>query len=179
MNDQLNIHTWKYLGGFSLLSFLAITIFLILPFIVDTYEKHSVLSSQNQQINLMGNWQTELIDLDEKQSILDERLNTMVVNMLEDDDFSVVLEQIFDEARAANVTIGRVQPLNGANKGAYFEREIALDFSGSYHSIARFINNVEQGGLIIETSQLEIDLSDSNQGDLEGTTTLTITLLRS
>ncbi len=179
MNDQMHIHTWKYVGVFALLSFLAITIFLVLPFIVDTYEKHSVLSSQNQQIELMSNWQTELLDLNEKQEILDERLNSMVVNMLQEDDFSVVLEQIFEEAQTANVTISRVQPLNGAIKGTYFEREIALDFTGSYHSIARFINQVEQGGLLIETRNLEIDLSDSNFGMLEGTTTLTITLLRS
>ncbi len=178
MNDQMNIHTWKYLGSISLLSFLAITIFLVLPFIVDTYEKHSVLSSQNQQIELMSNWQTELIDLNEKQRILDERLNSMVVNMLNDEDFSEVLEQVFDEARKANVTINRVQPLSGEVKGAYFEREIALDFTGSYHSVARFINQVEQGGLLIETKQLEIDSSAPNAGFLEGTTTLTITLLR-
>ncbi|RNC79851.1 MAG: hypothetical protein ED557_11985 [Balneola sp.] len=179
MNNQLHIHTWKYVGLASLLVFLALTIFLVLPFVVNTYEKHAVLSTQNQQIDLMGNWQTELVDLSEKQTILDERMNEMVVNMPEDDDFSVVLEQIFDKARSANITISRVQPLSGAIRGAYFEREIALDFSGSYHSIARFINQVEQGGLVIETKQLEIDLSDSNQGALEGTTTLTITLLRS
>lgn len=173
-----HVHSWKAVSGFLVVIFLCGLLFGLLPFVVDVYEKQKVLSSQNEQIELMGNWRTQLSELEENQGVLENRLSQMVVELIEEDEFSKIVEQLFSEARSSFVSIKRIQPGGAEANGEYQSKEISLEVSGSYHSIARFVNQVEQNGLMIEIRNLDIE--KPGQGNtLNGTINLEITMLRS
>lgn len=172
------VHSWKVASVALAGLFLIALIFGLLPFVVDVYEKQTVLSSQNEQIELMGSWKTQLAELEEKQGILESRLSEMVVELVEEDEFSIIVEQLFSEARDSFVSIRRIQPGGNVADGEYQSKEVSLEVTGSYHSIARFVNQVEQNGLMIEIRSLDIEKSD--QGNtLNGTINIEITMLRS
>lgn len=152
-----HVYSWKIISGFLFLLFIGMLVFGLLPFVVDVYEKQKVLSFQNEQIELMGNWKTQLSELEDKQKILEDRLSKMVVELVEEDEFSRIVEQLFSEARTSFVSIKRIQPGSGDINGEYQSREISVEVSGSYHSIARFVNRVEQNGFMIEVRNLDIE----------------------
>lgn len=173
-----NVHSWKVASCFLVVVFIFALLSGLLPFVVDVYEKQKVLTSQNEQIELMGNWKTQLSELEEKQAVLENRLSQMVVELVEEDEFSKIVEGLFSEAKSSFVSIKRIQPGGNETNDEYQSKEVSLEVTGSYHSIARFINQVEQNGLMIEIRNLDIEKPD--QGNtLYGTVNLEITMLRS
>ena len=170
-----NVHIWKMVSALLVVLFLAVTLFGLLPFVVTVFEKQQVLSSQNEQIELMGNWKVQLIDLEEKQEELEDRFSEMVVRLIDKDEFSTIIEQLFIEAGLSSVSIRRVQPGENKINQDYQSKEISLEILGSYHGIARFVNKVEQNGLMIEVKSLEINTMDQSE-NLEGIILLEVTL---
>jgi Tfp pilus assembly protein PilO len=172
-----NVHTWKVTSGLIVLLFIAVVLLILLPFVVHVYEKQKALSYQNEQIEFMGNWKEQLTELGRKQELLDERLRQMVVELAEEGEFSTIVEQLFLEARSAVLSIKKIQPIAEKESGEYTSKIVSLEVEGSYHSIARFINRVEQSGLMIEVHHFDIEQSDANT--LNGSITLEITMVRS
>ncbi|MFV1883197.1 MAG: type 4a pilus biogenesis protein PilO [Balneola sp.] len=170
-----NVHIWKMVSALLVVLFLAATLFGLLPFVVTVFEKQQVLSSQNEQIELMGNWKVQLIDLEEKQEELEDRFSEMVVRLIDKDEFSTIIEQLFIEAGLSSVSIRRVQPGENKINQDYQSKEISLEILGLYHGIARFVNKVEQNGLMIEVKSLEINTVDQSE-NLEGIIQLAVTL---
>lgn len=177
--NKRNVHIWKMCSGITVILFLILVIIGLLPYVVNVYEKQKALSGQKEQVEFMGDWKNQMEDLETKQRVLDERLGQMVVDLANDNEFSSIVEQLFEEARSTQVAIQRIKPTNDAIDGTYHSKEISLEITGGYHSIARFINQVEQHGLMIEVMNFDIEQSTSNEAQLIGTILLQITMLRS
>ena len=175
---EKNPHIWKILAGLALSVFLSVVSLLLLPYVVNVYEKYSVLKSQNEQIEYMGNWREQLTDIESKQKQLKEGIDKMYVSLSEEGEFSTVIKQVFDEANSSYVSINKIQPVSEENDGLYQKKTGLLEVQGSYHSLARFINKLEQSGLMIEVQDLEFSGSEKPPGILEGTVNIEITLLR-
>lgn len=176
--ESKNLHTWKIVAGISLLGFFAITIFVLLPHLVEVYEKYSVLSTQNEQIQAMGNWKDQLKDLEGKQGVLDEGINIMYVDLAYENEFSKIVEQTLSDAKEAVVSIAMIQPTGETIEEAYNRKKVRLEFSGSYHSIAQFVNRLEQNGLVIEVQDLSVQKDGLIETRLNGSLNLEITMLR-
>lgn len=176
--ESKNLYTWKIVAGTSLAGFLGITIFALLPHLVEVYEKYSVLSTQNEQIEVMGNWKEQLSDLEEKQSILDEGISKMYVDLAYENEFSKIVEQTLSDAKESVVSIAVIQPTGETIEDAYNRKRVSLEFSGSYHSVARFVNRLEQNGLVIEVQDLSVQKEQNLDTRLNGSLNLEITMLR-
>lgn len=170
-----SVHSWKIVSGLVIMAFIVTLVFGVLPFVTQVYEKWQVLRSQNEQIQLVGNWKTQLIELEAKQEILDERFSEVLASLTSGDGFSGVVEELFSKARASSVTVQRIEPGVRTVSGGYESRQISLQVSGGYHSLARFISQVEQSGLLIEVKTTTIESKDRDEA-LEGTFNLEVTI---
>lgn len=177
--DKPYVHIWKVLSTVLITVFLSALIFGLLPFVVQVYEKQKALSSQEEQIEFMGNWKEQLEDIESKQAILEERIGEMYVELATEGAFSKIVEQLFLDAQSTSVSIIRIQPTGNSFKNQYSSKQISLDLNGTYHSIAQFINSIEQNGLMIEVQTVDIEKTEPNSNILNGSLTLQITMLRS
>jgi len=172
------VHSWKVVSAGLVVIFLGIVLLVLLPFVVNVFEKQTALGSQNERIALMGNWKEQLTDLEYKQATLEDRLKEMVVDLERDGSLSSSIEQLFMEAKSSFVGIQKIQPLTEVKEGLYSKRIISLEILGSYHSVAGFINNIEQSGLMIEVQMLELEKVARDSNSLSGDLTLEITQRR-
>lgn len=177
--NVLPTHIFKLLSTLLVVTFLGTLVFGLLPFVVNVYEKQKALTSQNDQIEFMGNWKEQLVELDSTQTILDGRIKTVYTELVSEGEFSTIIERLFEEAQSTSSSIKRIQPTGSVSNGEYVEKKITLDVNGSYHSIARFINKIEQSGIMIEVESFSIKESDSNPSILDGVVTIQVTVLRS
>ena len=173
------IHIWK-IGSASLGAlFLLLATFGLLPYVVNIYEKQKALSSQNEQIEFMGNWKEQLKNIESKQAILEERIGKMYVELATEGEFSTVVEQLFSDAQKASISIQKIQPSGDSIKERYLSKQVSLETTGTYHNVARFINSIEQNGLMIEVQAITLEKTEPNTNVLNGSVTLQITMLRS
>lgn len=177
--ENLSEYRWKLVGGGVLLTFIAVLYFFILPYATLVYEKMITLNDQKEQISFMANWQERLASLEEKQAELQDGMESMVINLAGEKEFSKIVEKIFEYAQSSYVDVRRIEPGIKNEQQEYIIRPVRLEIQGGYHSIARFINNVEQGDyLIVITSVSMTKETGSGSSDiLNAVLSLEITLL--
>ena len=171
-----NIHIWKLSAALAIVSFLGGLIFLFLPYSASVYEKYSVLSSQKEQIQMMSNWQDQLADIEQKQQLINDGIQEMVVDIANENELSKIIEQFYSIAGQTIVSVSKIQPLDIKRENGYLIRNMQVDAAGSYHSLARFVNQLERSGMLVEIQSIDLEPNDDNSTVLETSLLLEITL---
>jgi Tfp pilus assembly protein PilO len=169
-------HIWKFAASGLTILFIGIMGFVFLPYSAHVYEKYSVLDNQSDQIEMMGNWQDQLKNIQYKKGKLDQGIDQMVVEIISVNEFSTAIELLYEKAQNTYVSIARVQPANTINSRGYIKRTIEVDLTGSYHSIARFINNLERSQMLIDIMSLTVEKTNQSTATLEAKLLVTFTM---
>ncbi len=168
------------ISGAMILVFSGVLVFIVLPYVADLYEKYSVLKVQSEQIEYMGDWKEKLDELQHSRGVLDERMDEMYVELATEEEFSNVIESLYEAAQSNYVSINKVQPLASESSGKYTNRGLEINFRGGYHSVARFINQIEQKGQVLRIQSIDLESlgGESSITILEGELRLEVILLR-
>ncbi len=174
----MNIHSWKYASGLLVAGFLAITSLLLLPYLGTAVEKQQVLNYQNEQFEFMDTWQGQLMDIEEKQQLMEERMGSIAHGLIEEDLFASILEQLFEDAQSSLVVIQRIQPTEEISSGEYIIRNILIDVTGTYHNIAGLVNKIERSTMLIQVNSVALEKDEQELNMLQGSVNLEITMAR-
>lgn len=175
--ENLANHIWRLVGAGLLLLFLTVFFFFLLPYASVVYEKFNLLNEQQEQISFMGNWQERLAMLENRHEELQTGLESMVINLAEEEEFSKVVENLFDYSQSSGISIKRIQPISENEQQEYIVRQIQTDLEGDYHNIAGFINKLEQGSYLVVTKSVDMRKQDGTEDQLTASLVLEITLL--
>ena len=175
--ENFTNHIWRFGAAGLLLLFLTVFCFFLLPYASVVYEKFTLLNEQQEKISFMGNWQERLVILENRHEELQTGMESMVINLAEEEEFSKVVENLFEYSESSGIRIKRIQPISEKEQQEYIVRQIQLNLEGGYHSIARFINKLEQGSFLMVTKSVEMKQLNGSENQLATSLALEVTLL--
>jgi Tfp pilus assembly protein PilO len=175
--ENLANHIWRVVVTGLLLLFLTVFFFILLPYVSVVYEKFTLLNEQQEQISFMGNWQERVVKLENRHEELQTGMESMLINLAEEEEFSKVVENLFEYSESSGISIKRIQPISENEQQEFIVRQIQLDLEGGYHSIAGFINKLEQGSFLMVTKSVEMNQINVSEDQLATSLALEVTLL--
>ena len=172
-----NISIWKIASAAALAVFILALILVALPYIAINYEMHQVWIGHKESIAYQGDWKQEFSDLEAKEMKIKEALNTLYVGMPLQHELSKVIDELFKKANSNNIRVAKIQPVEDEYENGYLKKHFELEISGRYHSIARYINALEQGKYLILVESFNISKAKDQAGFLNGKLVLEITMI--
>ncbi|MAO63608.1 MAG: hypothetical protein CL666_01275 [Balneola sp.] len=171
-------HIWRWLAGIITVVFLVLFGFVLLPYASVVYEKAMLLSEQKEQISFMSNWQERLSNLEARQERLNTDIQSMVINLAGQEEFSKVVETFFKYSNTSVINIKRIQPVAESETEEFVTRQLRLELEGNYHGIARFVNKLEQGSYLVTTKAITLKAGSTTSSELLlGSLELEVTLM--
>lgn len=176
MNEKINIYSWRVASVAVFIICLLLIIYVILPYVALTLEKYQVYSIQKESLELVGDWSDQLEELNEKQQMLNESMQTIYIGLPKEQKFSSVVSSLFTTAKSSNVSINRIEPSESISIGNQLKKEFSLELQSEYHNLARFINRIEQGEYLISLQRMSIESNPDMGLMLESTITFELTM---
>ena len=149
---------------------------LFLPFTANVYEKVTVLTTQKEQIRMMSNWQEQLADIQKKQDLIDQGIQQMMVDIASERELSKIIEQFYDASEKTYISLAKIQPTQATREGGYLIQGMEVEASGSYHSLARFVNQLERSGMLVEVQSMNLEQGEVNSSGVKARLLFDITL---
>lgn len=175
MNRKISI--WKVTSLVVLVVFILGTTFMVLPYIATNYEMHQVWIGHKESIAYQGDWKQEFSDLEAKETKIKQALNTLYVGMPLQHELSKVIDELFKKANSNNIRVAKILPVEDEYENGYLRKHFELEISGRYHSIARYINALEQGRYLILVESFNLSKAKDQAGLLDGKLVLEITMI--
>lgn len=147
------IRKWRALSFVVLTVFIGVLIFILYPYFIDVAEKHTLYKDQKAQISFIGNWHDMLSNYEKQHKQIQEDIESMVVSLASEKEFSIVIEKILAYARMNIVNIHKIQPLGESLDEDYIKRSFRLEVQAGYNNTAAFINSLEGGDYLITTKK--------------------------
>ena len=156
--------------------FLGMSWFLVLPYVVNTFEKNQVRNELTERIHLLSDWEDRYYLLTEQNQKLFEAIQKIESNALNPNLNHLITEKIYDAAQDLKINIKRLVPNNLVYTSDISTQEIEIDLEGKYNSIARFIQELEKSdyNIAIKTFNLR---NQNNSTQIETSLVIMITYL--
>lgn len=176
MKNEQNKYTWRLISGGVLLSCILLILVVVLPYVSSTLEKYQVYSSQKESLQLVGDWSEQLEQLNKKQIVLNESMESMYIGLPKEQEFSSVVASLFSIAQSSNISISKIKPSESVLVGNQLRKEFSLDIQAEYHNLARFINRIEQSDYLINLQEMRVENATENSPLLETEVSFEITM---
>lgn len=123
---------------------ICISWFLVLPYIVNTFEKNQVRRELTERIHLLSNWQERYNLLTQQNEQLIHAIEKTQSNALFSNQNHLITKKIYEAANDLMLNIKKLEPNNVIDNFNKSEQEIEISLEGDYHSIAQFIQILEK-----------------------------------
>lgn len=175
---HLTEHIWKILAGAVSTAFIGLLIFIIWPITADGIENMQQKTVLQQRIDRGTDWQETTGEINQERAQLKSFFTQVTSNSPSGEGMAHTLETLFKLADNAAVSIQKITPLKSIEEDFYKEVPIDILFTGSYHSMAYLLNDIEQLGYWIEPKQIQLYSNQSGRGALDAHLTLSVYQIR-
>lgn len=163
------------IGGI-LSAFMCVSWFLVLPYVVNTFEKNQIRKELTERIHLLSDWQERYYSLTEQNRKLVEAIQKTESNALHSNQNHLITKKIYDTAQDLMINIKRLEPNNVVNISDKNMQEIEISLEGNYHSIAQFIQVLEKSDYNIAIKSFDLR-NQNNSTQIDTSLLIIITYL--
>ncbi|MCA9733964.1 MAG: type 4a pilus biogenesis protein PilO [Deferribacteres bacterium] len=149
-------YRWRVYG----VAFFILIIFAIVDYVVpasqSVYEMYDEIEKGRVQIANVEDWQTQKVILLKHIKNLRSEVDTIMFNQSQERHVSDIVGLFDKYAREEKLKITSIKPESMVDIKHAFELPMRVNLKGGYHGISRFINHLEETGLIIKVKGVQI-----------------------
>jgi hypothetical protein len=154
INKYLNDHKWYAGAALAGLCIVVIFILIAVPLTQSVFQGFSRAGLYRQRMAL-ANGTTGAMDMAARDYLaLGTACTTLSKHISGIDQFSIILEQLDQNAQETGVTMLSCHPQDRENEAQYMRQSIEILLEGGYHDLARFINLTESLESIVAIERL-------------------------
>lgn len=151
---------------------------VLLPRLSSAYRSFQDWQRQRERIQSAAEWESQLARLEDEKQRLQRRLDSLFVSLPEGDRMSVVLDVVQKHAERGGIELRQVRPRAKVTFDTYEELPLDVVLTGRYHSIARFVDRIEQSQYLMKVDEVALRSEDMLSDTLQVQIRLNLVTLR-
>lgn len=141
------------------------TIHFVLPSYNSMLQNRHKLSSYHDLTSSKDGYSRIKQEIEKKNVILRERVNTLSTSATDSRDLSFYLEMLISKATMSDIQFVKMQPQTETKTSDFTLSPVVIDLTTTYHALGQFISSIERLPHIFKVERLAME--SKNSGKLE------------
>lgn len=149
-------HRWRVILYLSVLLFLYLLFAYLVPSVKELLQLEHAIRENNRRIQEVEEWQEKSVLLKAHNRKLKKQLDQLLFNYRQPFQVSAIMSFLNQAAEKSGIDFLTIKPQKKKVYKRHQTLPIQLEINACYHSLARFINNLETSSILIKIERLRI-----------------------
>lgn len=160
MKESLRTYRWQLVGVAILLTSLYVTVTFLVPQATELYAQYNHIHRQQERIASAVNWKSKLEEYNRQKKQMKAFFSKLMIRLEREEQMSAIVELLYHQAEESGVDIVQIRPGERTVKNTFISIPLQIKAKGGFHTIAGFIDGLEQANYLVKLSGLTIKASN-------------------